>query len=334
MKAATHRSMMLEECMSKTLAAATLALLAMIGGARAEAWPTGTVTIIVPFAPGGNTDITGRHLARFLEQKTGKTFLVENRPGGGGAVGTMAAVAAKPDGQTLLLGSNGTFTVNQNLYAVPYDTLRDLSPVTQVTENTHVVFVPSSSEFTTIQQLFEAIRSRGEDVAFSSAGIGSGTHISTEFMVAKAGSKALHVPYPGAGPANIAVVSGEVDFGVDAIASALPLIQNGSVRPLAVQSASRDPMLPDVPTLSETVLPGFQTGGWLALLAPANTPRETIDTINRDLAEVIASPEAVTTFSQQGMKVSVPGPDELARRISAETREVKALIDEAGISVK
>jgi tripartite-type tricarboxylate transporter receptor subunit TctC len=320
--------------MQKFLAAIVATSLALVPNiANAQDWPNKAVTIIVPFAPGGATDITARIVGNQLTQVTGQPFVVENRAGGGGAVGATAAAKSPADGYTLLFGSSGTFSINQHLYAnLEYDMERDFVPIGLATRNRHVLFVGADSEIQTIDQLFDSVRAEPGRFTYGSAGIGSGTHITAAYLASKAGLDVIHVPFGGAGPANLAVSAGEVDYGVDAVGSTLSLFKNGSLRPLAVLSKERDPQLPDVPTISETVLPDFEAGGWLAIVAPAAVPPETVEAISTALTNVLEMPETIELMTQQGLVVAPSTPEELGALITSDAEVYGALIRDAGIT--
>jgi tripartite-type tricarboxylate transporter receptor subunit TctC len=298
--------------------------------ASADTWPSRTVTLIVPFAPGGSADVTARLLATEFSDRLGQAFVVENQPGGGSVIGTRYVAKAPPDGHTLLVTSSA-IAITPHLNKLDYDPAKDLAPIGQIMENRGVVLVGPSSPLTSIQDLFEAMKARPGQISYGSAGNGSGTHLWVVGMLYEANLKAVHIPYKGAGPAKTGAISGEVDFITDAIGAAMGQITGNQLRPLAVLSAQRDESLPDVPTLAETVLPGFEFGSWVALFAPGGTPPETVDTIEAAMRDVLDMPETKELVKRQGLIAAPSTPGDLAALVDAESGRYADLIKAAGL---
>lgn len=301
--------------------------------ARAADWPSRTVTIVVPFAPGGSTDITARLLAKGLADLLKQSFIVKNEGGAGGIVGTQTVIKAAPDGHTLLLTS-AAIAITPHLNKLPYDPAKDLAPIGRMIENHGVILVGMSSPYKTVGSLFEAMKAKPGALTYGSAGHGSGTHLWVAGMLHKAGLNAVHVPYKGAGPAKAAAISGEVDFISDAVGAAMGQVNDKALRALAVLSKERDPFLPDVPTLAETVLPDFDFGSWLAMFAPAGTPPETVAAINKALRQALEMPETKAVIQQQGLIAAPSSPEELAAVMKADGAWYGELIKAAGLTAQ
>ncbi|REF73285.1 Bug family tripartite tricarboxylate transporter substrate binding protein [Paracoccus versutus] len=299
--------------------------------ASADTWPSRTVTFIVPFAPGGSADVTARLLATELSDRLGQAFVVENQPGGGSIIGTRYVAKAAPDGHTLLMTSSA-IAITPHLNDLDYDPTKDLAPVSQVMETRGVVLVGATSPLTSIEDLFDAMKARPGEISYGSAGNGSGTHLWAAEMLHDAGLQAVHIPYKGAGPAKTGAMSGEVDFITDAIGAAMGQITGNQLRPLAVLSAERDGSLPDVPTLAETVIPGFEFGSWVALFAPAGTPPETVDAISTAMRDILDTPEMKDLVKRQGLIAAPSTPGDLAILLDAESRRYADLIEATGLA--
>lgn len=300
---------------------------------HAANWPTRAVTIVVPFAPGGSTDITARLLAKQLSDLLKQPFVVENKGGGGSIIGTQYVTRAAPDGHTLLLTSSAVAII-PHLNQLPFDPQKDLAPVGRIMDNHGVILVGPNSPHKTIKDLFEAMKAKPGALTYGSAGNGSGTHLWVAGMLYRAGLKAVHVPYKGAGPAKAAAMSGEVDFISDAIGSAMGQINGKALRPLAVLSKERDTYLPDVPALAETVMPGFDFAQWLGMFAPAGTPPETVAAINKALRQVIDTAETKALVKEQGLVTAPTTPEEMGALLKTDTAWYGELIKAAGITAE
>jgi tripartite-type tricarboxylate transporter receptor subunit TctC len=298
--------------------------------ASADTWPSRTVTLIVPFAPGGSADVTARLLASKLSDRLGQPFVVENQPGGGSIIGTRYVAKAQPDGHILLVTSSA-IVITPHLNELDYDPAKDLAPVGQIMENRGVVLVGANSPLTSIQDLFEAMKAKPGQMSYGSAGNGSGTHLWVVGMLHDSDLQAVHIPYKGAGPAKTGAITGEVDFITDAIGAAMGQIAGKQLRPLAVLSKERVESLPDAPTLAETVIPGFEFGSWVALFAPAGTPPQTVDAIGAAMRDVLDMPETKELVKRQGLISAPSGPSDLAALLDAESRRYADLIEAAGL---
>ncbi|MEN9629516.1 MAG: hypothetical protein RJA10_2743 [Pseudomonadota bacterium] len=304
------------------LALATLPLVLSALPVQAQAdWPTKSVTLIVPFAPGGSTDVVARLLAQKLGETWKQTVVVENRAGAGGNIGAAAVGKSAPDGYTLLMASGSIFTVNPHLYAsLPFDPKKDFAPVMNVATGPMVVAVPPNSEFKDLKALLAKAKAEPGKINFGSAGPGSQVHMASERLAFTAGVDMAHIPYKGESAALTDLMAGQVQVVVGNIGAATPLVTGGKLRALAVTSAERSKMLPDVPTVAESGYPGFENAGWFGLMAPAGTPKSAIDRIQRDTAAVLAQPDVASRLAAIGMSAVGNTPAALAAAIDAESK--------------
>jgi tripartite-type tricarboxylate transporter receptor subunit TctC len=279
------------------LYAAALAAAAICAGlfavpAAAQDYPTRQVQIIVPSTAGGGTDINARLFADQLSRQLGQAFFVDDRPGAGSVVGTVAAANATPDGYTLLAGLIADMAVNPSLFAnLPYDPVKDFVPVAMFSKYPFVVVVSKNFPARSIKELIALAKAKPGEINYASAGNGTGQHLSTELFKLTTGINMTHVPYRGAQPAYADVISGQVPVFFDNLASALGQIQAGTVRALAVTGTERSPLLPDVPTVAEAGVPGYQYYVWFGLWAPKNTPQPIVDKLHAAVTKALADPE-------------------------------------------
>jgi tripartite-type tricarboxylate transporter receptor subunit TctC len=259
--------------------------------AAAQDYPVRPITIIVASTPGGGTDIISRIIAEPLTRQLGQPFVVENIPGAGSVVGTLAAAKAAPDGYTLTTGLNAAMAVNPSLFAnLPYDPIRDFAPVAMLANYPFAVVVSNKSPIHSIQELIALAKAKPGQIDYASAGNGTGQHLSTELFKLMTGINLTHVPYRGAAPAYTDVISGEVPVFFDNLASAIGQIKGGTVRAIAVTGNERSPLLPDVPTVAESGVPGYEYEVWFGLWAPKRTPPPIIDRLNAEVGKALATP--------------------------------------------
>ena len=302
------------------LAALPLVLAALPVQAQTD-WPSKSVTLIVPFAPGGSTDVVARMLAQKLGELWKQTVVVENRAGAGGNIGAAAVGKAAPDGYTLLMASGSIFTVNPHLYAsLPFDPKKDFAPILNVATGPMVVAVPPNSEFKDLKALMAKAKAEPGKINFGSAGPGSQVHMAAERLAFTAGVDMAHIPYKGESAALTDLMAGQVQVVVGNIGAATPLVTGGKLRALAVTSAERSKMLPDVPTVAESGYPGFENSGWFGLMAPAGTPKAAIDRIQRDTAAVLAQADVASRLAAIGMSAVGNTPAAMAAAIDAESK--------------
>ena len=317
----------------KKLVAFVLATL-FAGSALAQAWPQKPVRFIVPFPPGGATDISARLLGEKLSQIWGQTVVIENRGGAGGGVGAAEAARAAPDGYTLFFPSGSVMTANQHIYAkMAYDPEKDFVPVTNVVSGPQVLTVPANSPFKSVKDLIDYERANPGKLNFGHAGIGSQTHLAAENFVYQAKIQAQAVPYKGEGPGLAALVGGETNFFVGNVAASIGHINGGRLRALGVTSKTEAPQLPGVPPIAKTV-PGFENTGWFGIVAPAGTPKEVIDKVYRDTKEALSDTRLRARLFTQGLAPVANTPQEMARDLKEETALWAKVVAERKIQVK
>ena len=311
-------------------AAAVAAALTGAAVARAQPYPVKPVRLIVPFAPGGATDILARLIGQKLSEAWGQQVVVENRPGGGTVIGTDLVAKAPPDGYTLLMVSTSTVTAPTLLPRLPYDTLRDLAPVIQLVASPNVLAVHPSLPAKSVRELIALAKARPNQVAFGSGGNGTSTHLGGEILRLMAGVTMVHVPYKGAAPSTIAVLSGEVAWQFSAILSTVPYLKSGRLRALAVSSLKRSPVLPDVPPVADT-LPGFEASPWTGVSAPGGTPRDLVARLNQDIARGLNAPDARERLTRDGNEVVAAPPEHFDAFFRAQIDKWGKVIRDAGI---
>lgn len=311
---------------------AIAAVVAAATPALAQNYPTKPIRFISPYAPGGGTDILARTLAQKLSENFGQQVVVENRPGGGGIVGTEAAARAPADGYTILIGSKGPMTVNPALYPkLPYNTLRDFQPLSLVAMVPAVLAVHPSLPVKSVKELLAMARAKPGELTFSSSGNGGTGHLSGEQFGALGRVKLVHVPYRGTGPATIALLSGEVTFGFGNLVAIMPAVQSRQLRALAVTSEKRLQAAPDLPTVAESGLPGYEYVTWYGVLAPAGTPRDIVTRLNTELVKIAHSPEMKKRLAAEGGETVGSTPEEFAAYIKQELKASADLVKLANV---
>jgi len=317
-------------CAHRWLAAGAVAI-AMANPAQA-AWPERPITLIIPAAPGGTTDISARLIADKLSAKLGQQVIVENRAGAAGIIGAQALARARPDGYTLLMGNIGPNAINYALYkTLPYKPA-DFSPVTQVISVPNVLVVNAASPSRSVAELLAQIRRDPSKVSFGSSGAGQSPHLSAEMFKQRAGIPGTHVAYKGAGPAVAALLGQQFTFMIDNLPSSMPYIQSGKLRALAVTSAQRLAELPDVPTMAEAGVKDMVVTAWFGLVAPAGTPPGVIDMLYAATRDVVRSPEISERFRAMGGQAGGNTPAEFAAFIDQERGRWKSIVDAAGLA--
>jgi tripartite-type tricarboxylate transporter receptor subunit TctC len=302
--------------------------------ALAQGWPQKPVKFIVPFPPGGATDISARLLAQKLQDMWGQTVVIENRGGAGGGVGAAEAAKAAPDGYTLFFPSGSVVTANQHVYAkLNYDPERDFVPVTNVVSGPQVLTVPANSPYKSVQELIESGRAHPGKLNFGHAGIGSQTHLAAENFVHQAKLDALSVPYKGEGPGLAGLVGGETHFFLGNMAASIGHIKGGRLRALGVTSKSEAPQLPGVPPIANAV-PGFENAGWFGIVAPRGTPKDIIDKVYQDTKKALQDPVMKEKFFAQGLAPVGNSPEEMGRAMKAESELWKSVVQARKIQVK
>jgi tripartite-type tricarboxylate transporter receptor subunit TctC len=297
-----------------------------------DAWPTRTITFIVPYAPGGYTDLAARLTAHYVETALGQPVIVESRPGAGGIVGAQAVVNAAPDGYTFCVCSIGAISVapfdpNQK---VGYDPVMDLAPVGVVSSIAQVVIVRKALPVTSMAELVAYAKANPGKLNYSSSGAGGLTHYSVELFKARTGTTAVHLPFKGGAPSTTAVIAGDVDFSFANMTDALPQVRNGEVRGLAVTSLKRSAFLTDLPTVNETVSPGFEVETWNGIMAPAKTPEPIVRRLSEILVKMADDPDFKEAMRRAGADTVKTTPEQYRAQIAREIAQWKPLIAEIG----
>lgn len=302
--------------------------------ADGQAYPTRTVTVIVPFPPGGGTDIGARLVAQKLSLKWGQSVVVENRGGAAGLLGADAVAKAKPDGYTLLVGNVGTQSVNPALYAkMPYNPDTAFEPITMIAELPLVLLVTPSLPYQTVQELVAAAKAEPGKISYASSGAGGAPHLAAEILKSSAGIDLLHVPYKGGGPAVADLMAGHVNLLFATVLEGSGAVRSGKLRGLAVSSATRSLALPDLPTVAESGVPGFDTGSWIGMLAPAGTAQTIIQKIAADIRTVLSQDDTRETLIKQGATPLIMTTEQFTARINLDRKRYGEVIKASGIKV-
>jgi len=308
--------------------------LALAAAAHAQSWPQKPVKFIVPFPPGGATDISARLLGQKLQELWDQTVVIENRGGAGGGVGATEAARATPDGYTLFFPSGSVVTANQHIYAkLGYDPEKDFVPVTNVVSGPQVLVVPADSPYKSVAELVESGKAHPGKLNFGHAGIGSQIHLAAENFVYQARLDAVSVPYKGEGPGLAALVGGETHFMVPNVAAAIGHVKGGRLRALGVTSRDEAPQLPGVPPIGKTIS-GFENYGWFGIVAPRGTPKEVIDKVYRDTRKALESADLKEKFFAQGLAPVGNTPEEMGRAMKTESELWKTVVRARKIQVK
>ena len=298
----------------------------------AQAYPVKPVRIIIPFAPAGPTDNQARWAAQQLNAALGQTFIADNRPGAGGVPGTEVVVKSPPDGYTLLAGNPGPLTIAPTARAhVPYDTLRDLAPIVLIAKSASCLCAHPSLPVKGVKDFVAFAKTRPGGINYGTPGVGTVGHFATELFATSAGVKLNHVPYKGAAQYTVDLIAGNIEVALNQFAIATPHVKQGKLRCLGVTSAQRTPLLPDVATIAEQGLKGFESYNWNGMLAPAATPKAVIARVHEVIAKALKTPEAREVFVGQGHELGALNPDEYAAFIKTETLKWAQVAQKAGI---
>lgn len=309
-------------------------LVASVSGAYAADYPNKPIRIVVPFAAGGTTDFLARAIAQDLGTSMGTTVVVDNRPGAGGNIGSDLVAKSVPDGYTLLLGTVGTHAINASLYKkMPYDTVKDFAPISLVASVPNILAVHPSVPAKSVKELIALAKAKPGVLAFASSGNGSSIHLSGELFKSMTDVDMVHVPYKGSGPALTDLVGGQVQLMFDNMPSSFPHVKAGRLRALAVTSPKRSPAAPDVPTIAEAGVPGYESVAWFGILAPAGTPPEIVKKLNTEIAKTLKSPEVMTRLASQGAEPVSNTPEQFAAYIKSEMTKWAKVVKTSGAQV-
>jgi len=302
--------------------------------ALAQAWPSKPITYVVPFPPGGTTDVLARIIAQKLGPALGTTIVIENKPGAGGNVGSEFVAKAAPDGYTIMGGTISSHSINVSLYPkLPHDPVKSFAPITLIGTNPNILVVSAASPFRSLQDITAALKAKPGSLSYASAGNGTSQHLSAELYKFMAGVDMVHIPYKGSGPAIQDVMGGQVPMMFDTSVVAGPHIESGRLRALAVTSAKRSAAFPNVPTVAEQGVPGYDVVSWQAVFAPAGTPQPIIDRLYTEIAKILKEPDVQDRFAKLGLDPSGMPPAELAAFQKAEIEKWAKVIKAANIRI-
>ena len=299
-----------------------------------QPYPSKPVTIVVPFSPGGGTDIGARLIAQKLTAKWGQTVIVDNRAGAGGLVGADLVAKAKPDGYTLLVGNVGTQAINQSLYKMPYNADTAFAPISMIADLPFVMMASTAVAANNVKEFISLAKADPGKRTYASSGQGGSPHLTAEIFQTAAGVKLTHVPYKGGGPAMTDLMAGHVDILFASILEGSGHVKSGKLKALAISSSTRSPALPDVPTLAEAGVPNSESGSWIAMFAPTGTPQAIVDKIAADIKEAVALPESQKTLISQGATPHSTTPAELKAIIDRDRARYGKVIADRAIKVE
>lgn len=313
-------------------AACALFALALPAAAGAQAWPAKPLKIIVPYSPGGTTDLLARLVGQELGKRLGQPVVVENKPGANGMIGSDLVAKAPPDGYTLGIASPGSHAANQSLYKdIPYDTVKSFTPVTLAVSAPMLLVAHPSLGVSTVKELIAAAKAKPGTISYASGGSGSSQHLAMEYFKLMAGIEMNHVPYKGSAASYPDLLGGSVLTEIDVLPTALPPVKAGRLKALATGSAKRLPMLPDTPTIAEAGVSGYEYAAWYGFVAPANLPKDVLDKLNAEIVRALRLPEIGEKLSGAGVIVVAGTPDEFAAHIRTEMDKAAKVIKAANI---
>jgi tripartite-type tricarboxylate transporter receptor subunit TctC len=303
-----------------------------VGEAHAQSWPSRPIRLIVPFAPGGAVDLSARTVAQAMAPRLGQPLVIENRGGAGGNLGVELVTKAAPDGYTLVMATSGQVAINPHMYArMSFDPLKDLAPITPVGQALNVLSVHPALPVKTVKDYIALAKTHPGKLTFASGGTGASDHIATELFMSMAGIRMTHIPYKGGAPAMLDLLAGNVDSGFSTVATAIGPIRTGRLRALGLTSAKRFELLPDVPTIAEAGLPGYESVSWYGLFAPAGTPAEVVNRVNADAVAALQGEDVRKRMVEFGVMPVSSSPAAFATYIAADHQRWGKVIRAAGI---
>jgi len=307
---------------------------AFLAPAQAQTWPSKPVRIVVPFPPGGTTDIVARSIGVELQRMWQHAVVIENRPGAGGNIGADLVAKSPPDGYTILLGALSTHAVNPSLYkTMPYDAAKDFAPITLIAVTPNVLVVNAASPVNNVKEFIAYAKANPGKLSFGSGSNGSAGHLAGELFKVETGTDAVHVPFKGGAPATQALLAGDTQFMFDNLANAMAQVKAGKLKALAVTTAKRSPLVPDLPTMAEAGLPGFDISTWYGFFAPAGTPPAIVAKWNADVTKILNSPDVRAKFVADGAEPSPNTPEQFAQMIATELAKYAKLVKASGAKV-
>jgi tripartite-type tricarboxylate transporter receptor subunit TctC len=316
----------------KTKIFIAVAGLAFVLDATAQTYPAKPIRLMVPFPPGGSTDIVARIVAQKLSAQLGQGVVIENRGGAGGTLGTAVVAKAPADGYMLTVATTSTHVVAPSVFQkLEYDPVKDFAPISLMAVTPYLLVVNPNVQAKTLKELVELMKSQPGKMNYASAGVGSTTHLAMEMLKGASGTYALHIPYNGNGPAGTAVIAGQVEILFGSLPAVLPHAKSGRVRALAVGTPKRSPSLPDVPSVAESGFPGFDASLWLAIMAPAGTPQPVIERLHKEIVSAIGSKETAEALDKAGAEPITSTPAELAAMIKDGVGKYAKVVKDAGV---
>lgn len=317
-------------CLAALAALASTPAVAAQAPAKGDAYPTKPIRLIVPLTAGGPTDIAARIVAVPLSEALGQQVIVDNRPGAGGNIGADLAAKSPPDGYTLFMGTSGPLAINASLYpSLPYNPLKDFAPIIQTASAPFVVIVNPAVPAHNMKELIALAKAKPGQLNYGSVP-GSASHLSTELFKLMAGVNVVHIPYKGAAPATTDVIAGQIQMSFASTPGAVPMVKAGKVKPLAVTSAKRVAKLPDVPTVAESALPGYEASVWYGVVAPAGTPRDIVQRLNMEIARIVADPVHRERMLAADFEPTTSTPEQFAAFIKSETAKWAKVVKASG----
>ena len=314
------------------LAASVVALAALPSTLLAQAWPAKPIRIIAPFAPGGGADFMARMTGQPLSIALGQPVLVENRVGASGIIGYDHTLKSPADGYSIVVVST-TYSIIPALYKLPYDPVKDMQPIIQLSRGPYIIAVHPSVPVKNLRELIALAKSSAEPIPYASSGNGANLHLVTEMFSSMAGIKMLHIPFKGTGPAITATVGGQTSVVFGSMYSTLPLVRSGRLRALAVSSAQRNPAAPEIPTVAESGLPGYDTFDWQGVVGPRGMPRAVVERLNTEFSRIMQSKEVADRLLADGVVPSPGTPEEFGAFIAKEIEVVRGIVTQAGIKL-
>jgi len=322
--------------MNRSLTLALTAAVAVLAAAPAAAqnYPTKPVKFVTPYPPGGTTDILARLVGTKLQSSLGQPFLVESKAGAGGNVGTDSVAKAPPDGYTILMGASGPLAINVSLFkSLPYDPTKDLAPVVQVASVPLVLVVHDSFPAKNVKELIALLKAKPDGYSYASAGNGTPQHLSAELFKQLTGTKMVHVPYKGSGPAINDLIGGQIPIAFESLIPILPQLKGGKVRALAVTSLKPSPLLPNVPTLDAAGVKGYESIAWYGVVAPGKTPRPIVDKLNAEMVKALKDPEVKQRLAEMGSAEVAGTPEQFGALIKSEIAKWAPVVKASGATV-